>query len=94
MVSPHPDVLTAGGLAGPVERRPDAVADEVEGRAAPHRHRVTRVVGQHEHRVVVRRVVAPPAGPLLPVRVAKTHSCNRVPPSLRGCSTLWSGPAA
>ena len=42
----EPDVLAAGGRACLLERRLDAVGDEVERRAALHRQRVARVVGE------------------------------------------------
>jgi hypothetical protein len=52
------------------QRRLDPVGDERERRPALHLERRPLVVGEHEHRRVVRRVVAPPAGPLLVVRPA------------------------
>jgi hypothetical protein len=42
-----------------VERGLDAVGDERERRAAPHLERLARVVGQHEHRGVLGRLLAP-----------------------------------
>jgi hypothetical protein len=58
-----------------LERRLDAVGDEVEGRAALHRQRVAGVVGEDEDIGVERRLVAPPALPrLLPgARAAAEH---------------------
>src|SRR6185369_9858678 len=47
------------------QRRVDAVGDERERGPALHGQRLARVGGQHEDRHVVRRVVAPPAGPRL-----------------------------
>src|SRR6185437_9094019 len=49
--------------------------DEVEGRAALHRHRLAGVVGDDEDRRVERRLVAPPAVPrvVLPGTVAAEH---------------------
>src|SRR5439155_1744194 len=56
------------------ERGLDPVGDEVEGRAALHRNRVARVVGEHEDRRVVGRVLAPPACPgLVPVATPGTE---------------------
>ena len=43
--------------------RTHAVGHEVERGATLHRQRVTLVVGEHEHRSVVRRVLAPPTPP-------------------------------
>jgi hypothetical protein len=59
----EPDVVAVGGLERSLERRIDAVVDEVERGSALHRDGRTGVVGEHEHRVVEGRVVAPPAGP-------------------------------
>src|SRR5262245_51624234 len=38
--------------------------DEVEGRPTFHLDRVVRVMGQHEHRSVIRRLGTPPAAPI------------------------------
>src|SRR4051812_25850549 len=46
--APEHDVLTVRGLFGLLERPLDAVGDEVIGRAAVHRHRLTGVVGDDE----------------------------------------------
>ena len=56
-----------------VECRLDAVGDEVEGRAALHLDRVVRVVREHEHRVVVRRVRRPTSRASLRPRPAPTR---------------------
>jgi hypothetical protein len=67
----HVDVLLAGRLPGPRQRRLDAAGDEVERGTAGHRQRRTLVVGEHEHRRVERRLVAPPAAPRgVPLAVA------------------------
>ena len=135
------DVGTVGRRERLVERGLDAVGDEVERGAALHLDRRARVVGEHEHRMVVRGIVAPPPVPVVaprpapprprtgpnmlrpmtvapipanpaataasstpveppgspiisrPVRVSKTHSCSRGPPTPSGCSRSWSGPA-
>src|SRR5204862_5891718 len=63
--APQHDVLGAGGVLRLFERGLDSVGDEVEGRPSLHLHRITRVMGEHEHGVVVGRVVTPPARPLL-----------------------------
>jgi hypothetical protein len=49
----------------PLERDLDAVCDEVEGGAALHLERLARVVGEHEDGRVVRRILTPPALPVL-----------------------------
>jgi hypothetical protein len=59
-----PDITLASGIAGPFQRRPDAIINEVECRSAVHREGWPGMVGEDEHRVVVRRVLAPPASPL------------------------------
>ncbi len=43
----------------------EAVGDEVEGRPALHLDRLAGVMGEHEHRCVVRRLGPPPAAPVL-----------------------------
>src|SRR4051795_12591382 len=43
----------------------EAAGDEVEGRPAFHLDRLMSVMGEHEHRRVVRRLPAPPATPVL-----------------------------
>src|SRR2546426_2147904 len=63
--SPKHDVFAAGGLPCLFERGLDSVGDEVERGPSLHLHRITRVMGENEHGVVVGRVVAPPARPLL-----------------------------
>src|SRR6266513_2885912 len=61
------DVYTA--LAGRLTRLcvsvVEAVGDEVEGRPAFHLDRLMSVMGEHEHRRVVRRLGTPPAAPVL-----------------------------
>src|SRR5580700_2248888 len=59
----QPYVSFTGGVGRPPQRRVDAVGDEVEGRAAAHRERSSRVMCEHEDRHVKGRVVAPPAFP-------------------------------
>src|SRR6185295_11323667 len=59
------DVLITGRRPGLLERGLDPVGHERERRAALHRQRLARVVGEHEHRSVVGRVIAPPARPRL-----------------------------
>src|SRR5207302_10795588 len=57
------DVLIAGDGARLPQRRFESVGHEVERRATLHRERFARVMGEDKDRHVVRRVVAPPAGP-------------------------------
>ncbi len=52
-------------LAGALERDDRAFGHEVEGRSAFHDQRCACVVGQHEHRDVIDRILAPPAAPAL-----------------------------
>ena len=55
------DVPVAGRLCGQPQRLLGAAGDEVERRPALHLDRIALVVGEHEDRRVVRRVLAPPA---------------------------------
>src|ERR1700722_9459212 len=48
----QPYVSFAGGVGRPPKRRVDAVGDEVEGRAAAHRERSSRVMCKYEDRHV------------------------------------------
>src|SRR5947208_4008213 len=59
------DIALARGLPGATECFLDSTGDEMEDGPAFHRDRFARVVRQHEHRYVIRRVLAPPAAPLL-----------------------------
>ena len=59
------DVLVVGRLLGFGHRHLDSLGDEVEAVAAFDLERVTGVVGEDEDRAVVRRVVTPPALPVL-----------------------------
>ena len=59
------DVRISCGRSCLIERRLDPVRDERERRAALQLQRFAWMMGQHEHRRVVRRLVAPPAFPLL-----------------------------
>src|SRR2546421_259362 len=63
--APKPDVFGAGGVPCLFERGLDSVGDEVERGPSLHLNRSTRVMGENEHGVVVGRVVAPAARPLL-----------------------------
>src|SRR5262249_19022633 len=58
-----PHVLAASRLARAVQRLADSPGDEMKRRPALHLHRLSRVVGEHERRHVVRRRLAPPARP-------------------------------
>lgn len=60
-----PHILVLGGRLRLFERRMDAVGDEVKRRAAFHQDRRPLVMGEHEDRHVIGRVVAPPAFPAL-----------------------------
>src|SRR5881396_1655528 len=53
----------ARGLPGATERFLNSAGDEMKDGPAFHRDRFARVVRQHEHRHVIRRVLAPPAAP-------------------------------
>jgi hypothetical protein len=75
------DVLVAGRRPGLLQSRLDPVGHEVERRAALHRQRLARVVGEHEHGRVVGRVLAPPPAPALvprPVAAAEHLAAHDV----------------
>src|SRR5213082_431985 len=59
------DIELARGLTGATERFLDSAGDEMKDGPAFHRDRFARVVRQHEHRYVIRRVLAPPVVPLV-----------------------------
>src|SRR2546421_509990 len=59
------DIAPARGLPGATERFLNSAGDEMKDGPAFHRDRDARVVRQHEHRHVIRRVLAPPAAPLV-----------------------------
>src|SRR2546422_1711295 len=55
----------AHGLPGATERLLNSAGDEMKDGPAFHRDRFARVVRQHEDRHVIRRVLPPPAAPLV-----------------------------
>src|SRR3989442_976937 len=57
------DIKPARGLPGATERFLNSAGDDMKDGPAFHRDRFARVVRQHEHRHVIRRVLAPPAAP-------------------------------
>src|SRR5438093_7016607 len=77
--APKHDVFAAGGLPCLFERGLDSVGDEVERGPSLHLHGVTPVMGEDEHGVVVGRVVAPPARPLLVAPGTTTDRAEHVP---------------
>jgi len=76
--APQHDVLPGGGCPCLLERGFDSVGDEVERGSSLHLQRITPVMGEDEHGVVVRRVVTPPARPLL-VAPAAADGAEHVP---------------
>jgi hypothetical protein len=58
-------VQSVSGVPGALQRGVDAVGDEMKRGAAGHLNGGTRVMSEHEDRRVIRRVVAPPAFPLV-----------------------------
>src|SRR5204863_6988759 len=70
------------------ERGLDSVGDEVERGPALHLHRITRVMGENEHGVVVGRVVAPPARPLLVAPGTTVDRAEHVPAHHPGADVL------
>src|SRR5437660_1617371 len=67
----------ARGLPGATQRFLNSAGDEMKDGPAFHRDRFARVVGQHEHRHVIRRVLAPPAAPPV-VRPRPAHGAEHV----------------
>src|SRR5947207_1335983 len=59
------DIAPARGLPGATERFLNSAGDEMKDGPAFDGDRCARVVRQHEHRHVIRRVLAPPAAPLV-----------------------------
>src|SRR4051812_9560910 len=57
--------VIAGGLARLRVGDVEPAGDEVEGRPAVHLDRLASVMGEHEHRSVVRRLRSPPPAPVL-----------------------------
>src|SRR5690606_622636 len=57
------DVLAAGSAPRQLQGSLEPFRDEGEGRAAFELERLARVMREHEHRVMERRIVAPPAVP-------------------------------
>ena len=59
----EPDVFSVGRIGGSLQRHVDTIGYKMKGRAASHDDRFARMVGEHENRRVVRRVIAPPSLP-------------------------------
>jgi hypothetical protein len=59
------DILSVGGLASLFECDAHPVGDEMKGRAALHCEWSTRMMSEHENRLMIHRVVAPPTPPTL-----------------------------
>ena len=74
----QPDVAAARRVPRLLQRGVNAVGDEPELRAALHRERRSRVMGQHEDGRVIRRLVAPPALPAV-VRPRAADRAEHVP---------------
>jgi hypothetical protein len=73
--------------ANALEGHFDAFGDEVERGSALHGDRVARMMGQHEHRMVIRRHVAPPARPSL-IRPGAADRPEHVATHNRGADVL------
>src|SRR6266704_3316543 len=56
-------ISSIGSFRGAFQRGMHVVRDEVKCRVVVHRDRCTWVIGQHEDRYVIRRVVTPPTFP-------------------------------
>jgi hypothetical protein len=67
------DVVPLRGFGCAVQRRLNAVRNKMENRPAVHCDGWSGIVGKHEDRSVIRRVVAPPTLP----SVVKPRSANR-----------------
>src|SRR5918992_975544 len=86
--APEHHVLAAGGLPCLFERGLDSVGDEVVRGPFLHLHGSTRVMGDDEHGVVVGRVVAPPARPLLVAPGTTADRAEHVPAHHPGADVL------
>src|SRR5919198_2490343 len=83
-------IAACGRGACLLERRMNAFSDEAKLRAALHANRRARVMRQHEHRRVIRRLLAPPALPALigpgaahrAEHVASQYPCTNVAEAL------------
>src|SRR5207247_11250278 len=71
------DIPPARGLPRATERFLNSAGDEMKDGPAFHRDRFARVVRQHEHWQVIRRVLAPPAAPVV-VGPRPTHGAEHV----------------
>lgn len=83
----NPHVLSGSSLACAVECLANAACDEVERRAAVHLDGGSRMMGQDEHRNVVRRAIAPPAFPVH-VRPFPANGAEHVAPENPGPDIL------
>src|ERR1700730_898732 len=77
--APKHDVFAAGRLPCLFERGLDSVGDEVKSGPSFHLYGIARVMGEDEHGVVVGRVVAPPASPLLVAPGTTVDRAEHVP---------------
>jgi hypothetical protein len=73
----QPHVRATSGVARLPERVLDPARDEVERRPAVHLQRPPRVMSEHEHLRVIRRVLTPPAAPAL-VRPRAAYGAEHV----------------
>src|SRR4029077_20361465 len=60
-----PDVLAVGCMPCALKRGVNPIGDKVKRRAAAHGERGTWVIGEHEDRTVIGRIVTPPSFPVL-----------------------------
>src|SRR5580704_3530046 len=74
-----PNVLSFGGFRRLLKRGVNAIRDEVERGPARHGKRLAWMVRQHEHRAMVRRIIAPPTFPVL-VRPGTSNRPEHVSP--------------
>ena len=86
--------VSVGGAAR-VQRGLDASGHEMEHRPALHGDRRAGMPGQHEHRGVIRRLIAPPASheiyrEVSPSYVARWQRAGGVPPVIR--AVIFVGP--
>lgn len=85
------NVLCACRFARPLQRIFDAVRDEMKRRSAQHLDRRSWIMRQYESRRMIRRIVTPPALPLI-VRPFPTNGSEHVATEDEGTETFHCAP--
>src|SRR4051812_18796988 len=61
--APDADIHSVGGFARSFEGGANPLGDEMKGRAALHDKGRTRMIREHENRLMIHRVLPPPTSP-------------------------------